>query len=105
MLGVRELDQSKINGESQNWLNLHTVYTHGNDMIAAFANQRTAANGEQELGDTDKTQWAEGNQPGQDALAQATGGLRDPGLLRREQPGLLRGRQGEPPTAPSVELN
>ena len=39
MLGVRELDQSGIEG-SRNWSNLHTVYTHGNGVIAAYANQR-----------------------------------------------------------------
>jgi uncharacterized protein len=73
VLGVRELDQSALNSDVQNWLNLHTVYTHGNDVIAAFANQRDPANGEQVLGDTDQTQWAQGNQAGQDALATATG--------------------------------
>ena len=73
VLGVRELDQSALSTDVQNWLNLHTVYTHGNDIIAAFANQRTASNNALALGDTDKTQWAEGSQPGQDALEQATG--------------------------------
>ena len=38
----------------------------------------------------------EGNQPGQDALDRGRRRLRDPGLLRREQPRLLRGRQGRP---------
>jgi uncharacterized membrane protein (UPF0182 family) len=73
VLGVRELDQSALNSEFKNWINLHTVYTHGNDVIAAFANQRSESNVEQVLGDTDKTQWAEGNQVGQDALSQAVG--------------------------------
>jgi uncharacterized membrane protein (UPF0182 family) len=73
VLGVRELDQSALNADVQNWLNLHTVYTHGNDVIAAFANQRNDANTELELGDTDNTQWAEGSQAGQDALTNAVG--------------------------------
>ena len=98
VLGVRELDQSALNSDVQNWLNLHTVYTHGNDMIAAYANQR---NGRQPgaraaATPTDKTQWAEGNQTGQDDLARRGRRLRGPGLLRREQPRLLGGRQGEP---------
>ena len=39
VLGVRELDQSGINPSDQNWSNLHTVYTHGEGLIAAYANQ------------------------------------------------------------------
>ena len=44
VLGVRELDQNGINAGDRNWSNLHTVYTHGNGIIAAFANQRPASN-------------------------------------------------------------
>ena len=40
VLGVRELNQHGIDEGSRNWANLHTVYTHGNGMIAAFGNQR-----------------------------------------------------------------
>ncbi|QCW50333.1 UPF0182 family protein [Nocardioides dongxiaopingii] len=40
VLGVRELDQSGLNDDARNWSNLHTVYTHGNGIIAAYANQR-----------------------------------------------------------------
>ncbi len=39
VLGVRELDQSGINSSDQNWSNLHTVYTHGEGLIAAYANR------------------------------------------------------------------
>ncbi|KRA37968.1 MULTISPECIES: UPF0182 family membrane protein [unclassified Nocardioides] len=39
VLGVRELDQSGINASDQNWSNLHTVYTHGEGLIAAYANR------------------------------------------------------------------
>ncbi len=76
VLGVRELDQNRLSSDVQNWLNLHTVYTHGNDLIAAYANQR---NGEDEaLGgsgtsNADKTQWAQGFQAGEDDLEQAVG--------------------------------
>ena len=96
VLGVRELDQDRLSSDVQNWLNLHTVYTHGNGLIAAYANQRNGA--DQALGgsgtsNADKTQWAEGFQAGQDDLEQAVGEYRDPRLLRGEQPRLLGRRQ------------
>jgi uncharacterized membrane protein (UPF0182 family) len=65
VLGVRELDQSGINEGDQNWTNLHTVYTHGNGVIAAYANQR----GEDDTDESSEIQWAQGQQVGQDALA------------------------------------
>ena len=40
VLGVRELDQQGIDDGDRNWNNLHTVYTHGDGVIAAYANQR-----------------------------------------------------------------
>ena len=43
VLGARELDQDGINPNDRNWNNLHTVYTHGSGLIAAYANQVTAA--------------------------------------------------------------
>ncbi|GAA3648724.1 UPF0182 family protein [Nocardioides ginsengisoli] len=39
VLGVRELDQAGIPSSDQNWSNLHTVYTHGEGLIAAYANE------------------------------------------------------------------
>ena len=44
VLGVRELDQSGVPADARNWSNLHTVYTHGNGVIAAYANQRGETN-------------------------------------------------------------
>ena len=41
---------------SRNWSNLHTVYTHGNGMIAAYANQRPEDN----VAQAPDVQWAEG---------------------------------------------
>jgi uncharacterized membrane protein (UPF0182 family) len=77
VLGARELDQSALDPSVQNWLNLHTVYTHGNDLIAAYANQRNSDNstsGTVSGSDSnDNTQWAQGNQPGQDDLEKAVG--------------------------------
>jgi len=70
VLGVRELDQSGISDDARNWSNLHTVYTHGNGIIAAFANQRPA----DDSGEGTEIQWAEGQQEDQNALSEATGG-------------------------------
>ena len=64
VLGVRELDQDGLSDSSQNWSNLHTVYTHGNGVIAAFANQR----GEDDDDERQDLQWAEGQGAGEDAL-------------------------------------
>ena len=64
VLGVRELDQSGISESDRNWNNLRTVYTHGNGMIAAYANQR----GEDDSTGTSDLQWAEGQQADEDAL-------------------------------------
>ncbi len=58
VLGVRELNQDDINSGDKNWSNLHTVYTHGNGIIAAYANQRPADDGAEQTA----TQWAEGLQ-------------------------------------------
>jgi uncharacterized protein len=104
VLGVRELDQSALNSDVKNWLNLHTVYTHGNDVIAAFANQRGVSNSPLELGDTDRTQWAEGNQPGQDALEQAVGKYETRVYFGENSPDYsVVGKASK--DAPSVELN
>ena len=91
VLGVRELDQSGLDPADQNWSNLHTVYTHGNGVIAAYANQRPADN----RTEATSIQWAEG-QPtaGLAAGAARARQLRVAGLLRRAQPELLGGRAG-----------
>ncbi|MCD6639712.1 MAG: UPF0182 family protein [Nocardioides sp.] len=65
VLGVRELDQSGIAEGDRDWSNLHTVYTHGNGLIAAYANQRPADDSEAQAGGV---QWAEGQEPQEDAL-------------------------------------
>ena len=75
VLGVRELDQGGLNVSDQNWSNLHTVYTHGNGMIAAYGNQR----GADDASPGTDIQWAEGNQVNpdgsrQDALSNLSGG-------------------------------
>ncbi len=73
VLGVRELDQTGITPSQQNWTNLHTVYTHGDGVIAAFGNQRPPDNSSQSL----QIQWAEGQGPGQDSLQTATGAFQN----------------------------
>lgn len=54
VLGVREVDVSELNDSDQNWNNLHTVYTHGEGLIAAYADRVSPneANG--------RMVWAEG---------------------------------------------
>jgi len=37
VVGVRELDQSKLTGNQTNWINQHTFYTHGYGFVAAAA--------------------------------------------------------------------
>jgi uncharacterized membrane protein (UPF0182 family) len=44
VIGVRELDPSKLTGNQTNWINQHLVYTHGNGFVAAPANT-TASDG------------------------------------------------------------
>ena len=68
VLGVRELDQSGLESSDQNWSNLHTVYTHGNGMIAAFANQRPEDNVAQASGNPENLHWAEEDLPPRGAL-------------------------------------
>jgi uncharacterized membrane protein (UPF0182 family) len=73
VLGVRELDQTGITPGQQNWTNLHTVYTHGNGVIAAFGNQRPADNSSE----SQQIQWAEGQGPGQGSLQTSTGAFQN----------------------------
>ncbi len=64
VLGVRELDQQGIDAGDRNWSNLHTVYTHGDGVIAAYANQRPEDDASQSL----NIQFAEGQEADEDAL-------------------------------------
>jgi uncharacterized membrane protein (UPF0182 family) len=69
VIGARELNQGGVNSTDQNWTNLHTVYTHGSGVIAAFGNQRPA----DDSAESQQIEWAQGQDPGQDALEKATG--------------------------------
>ena len=42
VVAVRELDLAGVPNNQRNWLNDHTVYTHGYGAVAAYGNQRTA---------------------------------------------------------------
>ncbi len=64
VLGVRELEQSGLGSDARNWSNLHTVYTHGNGVIAAYANQRPEDDERQSA----SIQWAEGQESNESAL-------------------------------------
>jgi len=44
VIGVRELDLSGLPASQQNWVNDHTVYTHGFGVVAAYGN-RSASDG------------------------------------------------------------
>ena len=69
VLGVRELDQSGLAEGDQNWSNLHTAYTHGNGVIAAYANQRPEDDSVQQT----SIQWAEGQEADENALTTLAG--------------------------------
>ena len=43
VVGVRELSPNSLTGNQQDWINRHTVYTHGNGFVAAPANRVNAA--------------------------------------------------------------
>lgn len=42
IVGVRELDASALSGDQTNWINQHTVYTHGYGFVAAEASNENA---------------------------------------------------------------
>ena len=42
VVAARELEQGGLEESQRNWANLHTVYTHGYGLVAAYGNQRDA---------------------------------------------------------------
>lgn len=46
VVGVRELSPDSLTGNQQDWINRHTVFTHGNGFVAAPANRVNAAVGD-----------------------------------------------------------
>lgn len=55
VLGVREVKTSGISASDQNWTNLHTVYTHSDGVIAAYANQRDRT----DTAESENVQWVQ----------------------------------------------
>ena len=72
VLAVRELNQAGISTGSQNWANLHTVYTHGYGVVAAYGNQRGADN--KTVVKSQEPAWAEIDIPPRGQLTDLTPG-------------------------------
>ena len=70
MVAARELDQDGLPDDGKNWSNLHTVYTHGYGVIAAFGNQRDVDNKTQTS--SDDPVWAETDIPPRGELTDLT---------------------------------
>jgi len=76
VLGVREMYVDGLPESQRKWANLHTVYTHGYGVVAAFGNQQTA-DGAPTLNDGEPV-WAEEDLPPVGAItdSQAPDGYR-----------------------------
>jgi len=99
VLGARELDLQEVPTGDQNWSNLHTVYTHGSGIIAAFGNQRPP----DDVAQSDQVEWAQGTSPGQDSLERSTGGF-EPRIYFGERMGTYS-IVGKRPGGADVELD
>ena len=97
VLGVRELQQSGISNGDRTWTNLHTVYTHSNGVVAAYANQR----GRDDTTEHPDMQWAEGL--GDDDLTGASKNFQDQIYFGEDSPDYSI--VGRPKGAKSVELD
>ncbi|HEY2985307.1 MAG TPA: UPF0182 family protein, partial [Jatrophihabitantaceae bacterium] len=51
VVGVRELDETNLQGNQTNWINKHTVYTHGYGFVAAQADSDVTATARYTEGD------------------------------------------------------
>ena len=51
VVGVRELDETNLQGNQTNWINKHTVYTHGYGFVAAQADSDVTATAQYTEGD------------------------------------------------------
>ncbi len=101
VLAVRELNQSGLPDDQRNWANLHTVYTHGFGVIAAYGNQR---NSQGEVADNDgEPEWAEQDIPPKGDLKEITGGY-EPRIYFGEQSPLYS-IVGGPKGAAKVEFD
>ncbi|HSE09203.1 MAG TPA: UPF0182 family protein [Nocardioidaceae bacterium] len=83
VMAVRELNQAGLPEDQRNWANLHTVYTHGFGVVAAYGNQR---NSEGAAVDNDgEPVWAEQDIPPRGELTQMTGEGYQPRIYFGEQ--------------------
>ncbi len=64
VIAVRELDQGGLGPEQRNWVNDHTVYTHGYGVVAAYGNQ---------IGPDGRPAFYEGDIPSAGAFTKAGG--------------------------------
>ena len=55
VVGVRELDETNLQGNQTNWINKHTVYTHGYGFVAAQADSDVTATAQYSEGDIPPT--------------------------------------------------
>jgi len=101
VLAVRELNQAGLPEDQRNWANLHTVYTHGLGVIAAYGNQRDS---EGDLVDNDgEPEWAEQDIPPQGDLTDLTGGYQSRVYFGEQSP--LYSIVGVPEGARDVEFD
>ncbi len=70
VLAVRELNQAGLPDDQRNWANLHTVYTHGFGVVAAYGNMRDS-NGNLASNDGEP-EWAEQDLPPKGDLTNQT---------------------------------
>ena len=86
VVAARELNQDGIANEAQSWNSLHTVYTHGYGMVAAFGNQKDAADQAVTANENDgEPVWAEKDIPPVGQLTQLQAGGYRPQIYFGEQ--------------------
>ena len=94
VIAVRELNQAGLPEAQRNWANLHTVYTHGYGVVAAFGNQRNSAG---ELVSNDgEPEWAEQDIPPQGDLTNLGDGYQERIYFGEQSPSYsIVGKPGE----------
>jgi len=101
VIAVRELNQVGLPVAQRNWANLHTVYTHGYGVVAAFGNQRNSAG---ELVSNDgEPEWAEQDIPPQGDLTDLGDGYQPRIYFGEQSP--LYSIVGKPAEGSDVELD
>ncbi|HET6151997.1 MAG TPA: UPF0182 family protein [Marmoricola sp.] len=104
VVAAREINTSGLPDAQKKWANLHTVYTHGYGLIAAYGNQRDAAGNEVPTTAGGQPIFAEQNLPPTGVLSGANGGGYRPQIYFGENSPKYS-IVGEPKGAPSVELD